>query len=271
MVANGTERSATRDIAKAQQDLAPVVDGDLAWTLETLGLFSVSVRMHVDPQAMSELLAERFAVLVGAIDAALGLKRQTLEVVATAESVARLARDDLEEGDGPLSEAVRSASPIEGVVLDSQCPWSKFARRAGRLGYRSVEVVPMRWAGGTAGVVALLHRSPLLLGPAALRLLQSLADIAAFSLVKLDELQRYERRVSQLEHALGSRIRIEQAKGLLAEHLGIDVSSAFEIMRQYSRNRNFPIDELAERLLSRKLRVDELLGGSKRERGRPAS
>ena len=45
----------------------------------------------------------------------------------------------------------------------------------------------------------------------------------------------YERR-AQLEHALESRIGIEQAKGIIAERYGLDVDEAFELIRRAARS-----------------------------------
>jgi AmiR/NasT family two-component response regulator len=54
----------------------------------------------------------------------------------------------------------------------------------------------------------------------------------------------YERR-SQLEHALESRIVIEQAKGVLAERLQIPIETAFEVLRRASRDRRVKLHEIA--------------------------
>ena len=53
----------------------------------------------------------------------------------------------------------------------------------------------------------------------------------------------YERR-AQLEHALESRITIEQAKGIVAERYGLDVDEAFELIRRTARSQRMKLDDL---------------------------
>ena len=52
-------------------------------------------------------------------------------------------------------------------------------------------------------------------------------------------------RTIQLQHALDSRIVIEQAKGILAERQQISPTHAFEEMRQQARSRRMKIHDLA--------------------------
>ncbi len=54
----------------------------------------------------------------------------------------------------------------------------------------------------------------------------------------------YERR-AQLEHALESRISIEQAKGIVAERYGLEVDEAFELIRRTARTHRMKINDLA--------------------------
>jgi AmiR/NasT family two-component response regulator len=58
-----------------------------------------------------------------------------------------------------------------------------------------------------------------------------------------------ERR-AQLEHALESRIVIEQAKGVLAERFAIGVDEAFALLRGASRSNRMKLRDLAMRVVS---------------------
>ena len=57
----------------------------------------------------------------------------------------------------------------------------------------------------------------------------------------------YERR-AQLEHALQSRVAIEQAKGVVAERYGIGVEEAFDLIRRASRANRMKLHDLVRRI-----------------------
>jgi AmiR/NasT family two-component response regulator len=52
-----------------------------------------------------------------------------------------------------------------------------------------------------------------------------------------------ERR-AQLEHALESRVAIEQAKGIVAERYGLDVDEAFQLIRKAARTHRMKLHDL---------------------------
>jgi AmiR/NasT family two-component response regulator len=57
-------------------------------------------------------------------------------------------------------------------------------------------------------------------------------------------------RVAQLQHALNSRVAIEQAKGILSERYGISVDDAFTILRAAARRTRVNAHELAGEVVS---------------------
>lgn len=61
----------------------------------------------------------------------------------------------------------------------------------------------------------------------------------------LDELDRLRASVRQLEHALASRVLVEQAIGVLTERWRVSPRDAFEQLRRVTRSRGVRIHELA--------------------------
>ena len=58
-------------------------------------------------------------------------------------------------------------------------------------------------------------------------------------------------RQAQLQHALDSRIVIEQAKGILSERRGITIEEAFELLRGTARSNRIKVHDLARALVDR--------------------
>jgi hypothetical protein len=63
-------------------------------------------------------------------------------------------------------------------------------------------------------------------------------------------------REGHLQHALNSRIDIEQAKGMIAERGGVDMDEAFARLRAFARNNNRGLTEVAEGLVAGTVAVD---------------
>lgn len=74
----------------------------------------------------------------------------------------------------------------------------------------------------------------------------------------------------QLETALISRTVIEQAKGVLAQHFGLDMTAAFDRLQRYSRDTNQRLGEVARRVVQGDLDLEELRWKDGRPRNRRA-
>lgn len=67
----------------------------------------------------------------------------------------------------------------------------------------------------------------------------------------LKSVQHYKTLSEQLQHALESRIAIEQAKGVLSERYHVDVEEAFRLLRSFCRSNNLKLDDAARALTAR--------------------
>ena len=82
---------------------------------------------------------------------------------------------------------------------------------------------------------------------------QGLADVATIAILQERAIRRGEIVNAQLQSALVSRVVIEQAKGVLAQHRDVSMAEAFEQLRAYSRRSNQRLTEVARALVERKI------------------
>jgi ANTAR domain-containing protein len=59
-------------------------------------------------------------------------------------------------------------------------------------------------------------------------------------------------RAEELQHALTSRVVVEQAKGVLAERLGLNIEGAFSVLRGAARSERVKVHDLARTVVKNK-------------------
>ncbi len=74
---------------------------------------------------------------------------------------------------------------------------------------------------------------------------QALADVATIGILQQRSIERGDQLNGKLQTALTSRLVIEQAKGVLAEHGAVSMDEAFSRLRGYARSRNLRLTDLA--------------------------
>ncbi|MFG1904956.1 ANTAR domain-containing protein, partial [Micromonospora carbonacea] len=72
---------------------------------------------------------------------------------------------------------------------------------------------------------------------------------ATIGLLQHRAIHRRDMLTEQLQTALNSRVLIEQAKGILAERLQVDVGQAFALLRDGARSRNRRLSELSQAIV----------------------
>lgn len=105
--------------------------------------------------------------------------------------------------------------------------------------------IPLRTRGVAIGSLEMLTALHHPLGPSTVGMLQSIADLAAASINHIATITQASRFVTQLHTSLDHRIRIEQAKGILSERLGISISHATYELRNLARREQQPMSDIA--------------------------
>lgn len=230
-----TEPTREAQIARTFLELADtlIADYDIIDSLTVLAARCVEI---LDTAAVGILLADTDG--------------QLRAVAASSEQAHLLELFQLQNDQGPCMEAFSTGAPIVHTDLHGAVTrWPRFTPYAIRAGYESVYAMPLRLRGNIIGALNLFRsvKGPLADGDIALA--QALADLASITILQAQAANAARRRDAQLQHALDSRIIIEQAKGMVAEHSGVDMPTAFDRIRTLARNTNTKLTDLAGQIV----------------------
>jgi GAF domain-containing protein len=183
----------------------------------------------------------------------------TLRVIgASTEQINLLELFQVQNQQGPCLDAYTTGRMVINSDMRRGSPWPTFAAECSAAGFPSVCAIPLRLKSRTLGCLNLFISEPIELSDADVALARALADVASIAIVQDQAMRESAIREGQLQHALQSRIAIEQAKGMIAERAQLDMNEAFQRLRSYSRTNNRGLTEVAEAIATGVLTVDEL-------------
>ncbi len=212
------------------------------------------------------MLSERCVELLDASGTGilLGDAHDTLQMVAASSEQAQLLElFQLQTREGPCLDCYRSGQPVVHPDLATANPWPRFGAVALQAGLPSVHAFPMRLRQEVVGTLNLFMAEARPLSPADTAVAQALAHAASIAILQDHATRESRTTVGQYQHALNSRVAIEQAKGLLSERAGITMDEAFSRLRAHARQHNIKLSTLAASLVERTLpatRVSEIIG-----------
>jgi GAF domain-containing protein len=171
----------------------------------------------------------------------------SLQLVASTSEDAELVEIfQLAGGDGPCLDCFRTGTAVTVGDLEAEAyRWPSFAAESLRLGFRSVHATPLRLRGQIIGSMNLFSHHVGALGSEDIAVAQALANVATIGILQERNIRESRVLSEQLQHALDSRIMIEQAKGVVSATTGMSMGDAFAAIRDYARSRNLPLRQVA--------------------------
>jgi GAF domain-containing protein len=174
-----------------------------------------------------------------------------LRVVASSSEEMRLVElFEIQAQEGPCPDCYRTGDPARHEDLAAaDSHWPRFGPVARQAGFLSVQALPMRLRGVTIGALNLFRTETGSLDDSDIVAAQALADVATIAILQHRAAVQAHLLVDQLNHALNSRVMIEQAKGVLAERAGLDMEGAFTWLRKHARDHNQLLVDVAQSIV----------------------
>lgn len=182
---------------------------------------------------------------------------EEFEVVASTNERSRLVEIlQLRSGSGPCVESVVTGRAVAVPDIDASGPkWPRFREGALEQGFSSMFSVPMRLRATTIGSLNLFWDRTGGLPESDALTVQALADVATIGILQERAIRESDVARQQLQHALSSRVVIEQAKGVVAYTHSASMDDAFTLIRQHARSNGLPLADVAARIVSGDLAI----------------
>lgn len=160
-------------------------------------------------------------LLVRAPDGALEL------LSATSHAAVELELYQAQEHEGPCVDLLSTGVTVAAVGADTILHrWPRVGPAILRAGFTAVHAYPVSWRGGVLGGINLFRHDERPDDTQETATARSFADMAALVLLQPERLEQHD-VADRLERALAGRVIVEQAKGVLAHRLGIDMETAY--------------------------------------------
>ena len=181
-------------------------------------------------------------------------------MTATSEAMELVELFQLQNEEGPCLDCFRSGAPVLVEDLAAAAGrWPRFVPVATQAGFRSAQALPLRLRGEVLGAFGLFRHAAGSMGPADAASAQALADVATLAILQHRAVHDAQLLADQLQLALNSRVAIEQAKGIIAEHAGVGMEEAFSRLRGYARAHHLRLSDAAESLVAHRISVRQVM------------
>ena len=189
---------------------------------------------------------------VGAAGLMLVAPEGDLRVMASSSEAMRvLELFELQSQEGPCLDCYRTGQPVVNQDLATvNGRWPRFAAEALAAGFHRCTPCRCACAATSSAPSTCSTSSRVQMREADVEAAQALADVATIAILQHRAALEAQVLNEQLNHALNSRIVIEQAKGMVAEREGLDMEQAFARLRAHARNHNLRLADVARDVIN---------------------
>jgi GAF domain-containing protein len=220
--------------------------------LRTLSEFTRVLLTPYDAQSMLDQLANRVTEVLGLLGSGVSLadgERLVFEA-GVGGPVVELEKIQDETQVGPCVTAFQTAQIVRVDDLGGEAErWPEYCRTAEALGITSVASIPMRLGERTVGAFNLYAGASRAWDEEDMAAAVVMSDMATAYLINASTHRQQVELAEQLEHALESRVIVEQAKGMLAAKHAITPEAAFERLRHHARSRGATVRSVAQAIV----------------------
>jgi GAF domain-containing protein len=166
---------------------------------------------------------------------------------------------EIQRMDGPCLSSIATGELMSAENLNEQgSRWPEFAATMTAAGFRGVHSIPLTMQGITLGSLNLFTNTAHMLNDSEVRIAFTLANVTAISLTQSRALREADETVAQLHRSLARRIATEQAKGMVAKRLGVEIAEANELLVRFAKSSNRRISEVALDIVEGQMPIDRV-------------
>lgn len=197
-------------------------------------------------------LTDQVVAVLGVDGAGVSLARDGEKltfVTATDAKVTAIEDQQIAHDEGPCHDAFHTGEVVVVRDLETEQRWPDYRQAALVHGARAVVGIPMPVGEQRIGALNVYHHSPRDWSDEQVDVAQVLADMASGYILNATTLAESRSLADQLQHALDSRVVVEQAKGIVAERGDIAPQDAFELIRAHARRTGTRVHDTAQQVV----------------------
>jgi transcriptional regulator with GAF, ATPase, and Fis domain len=205
------------------------------------------VREHNVTDVLAQLLADCGELVSAEAVAIMVLDRddELSLLSSSSHGASELELLQIQRSSGPCVDVIRAGEPMSvtgAIGMDRR--WGEVGRAITESGYSRVDAHPMRWRGRVLGGLNIFRRSSDDVDDDVATLSQAFADVATLVVVQSIEIPN-DQIAARVHEAIMARSQVEQAKGVLAYVRGIDMSEAYDVLRDLASERGTTLTRTA--------------------------